>query len=385
MITKVTLEGFKCFGERTSIPMSRYTIMYGKNGRGKSSVIQSLLLLSQSIRSNGGNLDCLRIGGDLISLGTFIDIRNRYYRKRNSVVIEIESDIEPILKLEYSGVDSQPTIGRLENLYVGDVSYMISKEAESSQSSSNGDDLGANQGVISSMPQSDIKIYNILNQIRYVSADRRGPVNYEERRDSLPPIDVDPKGERLINHLAQRSKEFQQRFEQELSLILSGASVRVYANKDTPDRIDLYLDSATGNTQGFKPTNVGYGYSYVLPIVYKTLDAPVGGVVVVENPEAHLYPGAQSRLVDFLVKYAVRNQLQIILETHSDHIVNGLRLAVKEEIIKPEESTILFFDRDEDETGTPEIIQIRVDKEGSLDSQPQDFMDEWTRQMLELL
>ena len=134
-----------------------------------------------------------------------------------------------------------------------------------------------------------------------------------------------------------------------------------------------------------RPTNVGYGYSYVLPIVYKTLDAPLGGVVIVENPEAHLYPGAQSRLVDFLVKYANKKQLQIILETHSDHIVNGLRLAVKETIIEPQDTTILFFDREEDETGTPEITRIRVDKRGMLDSQPQDFMDEWTRQMLALL
>lgn len=385
MITKVTLENFKCFSELTSIPMSRYTVLYGKNGRGKSSVIQCLLLLSQSIRLNGGNLDSLKIAGDMVSLGTFTDIKNRYATTRKSIKMKIESDIEPELKLEYSGSEDQPTIGLLDRLYVGDVSYMISKEADSSQSSSGGEEPKDAQEVISSMPQSDIKIYNVLNQLGYVSADRRGPVNYEERRDSLPAIDVDPKGERLINHLAQKSQEFQQRFEQELSLILSGASVRVFANKETPDRIDLYLDSSTGNSKGFKPTNVGYGYSYVLPIVYKTLDAPVGGVVVVENPEAHLYPGAQSRLVDFLVKYAKRNHLQIILETHSDHIVNGLRLAVKESIIEPDESTILFFDRDEDETGTPDIVRIRIDKRGGLDSQPRDFMDEWTRQMLALL
>ena len=346
MITRVTLTNFKCFRERTSIPMSRFTILYGKNGRGKSSVIQSLLLLSQSIRSNGGNLDSLIIGGDMISLGTFGDLKNRYSPASNSIEIEIDSDIEDSLKLGFSYSDDQPTIGRLMKLYVGELSYMNSMADASQSSSSDEHSLNSSCGLISSMPQSDIKIYNVLNQLGYVSADRRGPVNFEERRDTLPAIDVDPKGERLINHLSRKSEEFRLRFEQELSLILSGASVRVYANKDTPDRIDLYLDSSTDNSRGFKPTNVGYGYSYVLPIVYKTLDAPIGGVVVVENPEAHLYPGAQSRLVDFLVKHAIRKQLQIILETHSDHIVNGLRLAVKETKIEPQETMILFFDRD---------------------------------------
>ena len=242
MITKVTLANFKCFKERTSIPMSRYTILYGKNGRGKSSVIQSLLLLSQSIRSNGGNLNSLIIGGDMISLGTFGDLKNRYLPADNSIEIEIDSDIEERLKLAFSSSDDQPTLGRLTKLFVGDLSYMDSM-ADASQSSSGEHSLNSSNVFISSMPQSDIKIYNVLNQLGYVSADRRGPVNFEERRDTLPAVDVDPKGNRLINHLSRETEEFKQRFEQELSLILSGTSVRVYANKETPDRIDLSLDS----------------------------------------------------------------------------------------------------------------------------------------------
>ena len=106
---------------------------------------------------------------------------------------------------------------------------------------------------------------------------------------------------------------------------------------------------------------------------------------MIENPEAHLYPAAQSRLVDFLVKYAKEKNLQIVLETHSDHIINGLRISVKDGVVNPTEASILYFDRDENETGNPVINRIRIDKRGALDKQPGDFMDEWTRQMLELL
>ena len=383
MINKVTLTNFKCFANKTSVPMSKFTVLYGKNGRGKSSIIQSILLLSQSLRANGGKLDSLIVGGDMVSLGTFKDICN-YYSGVPSFKVEIETDFEDPLALSFKEDESRPTVGTLAELYVGEVSYIRGAKADSSQESSKDNNEGI-KDMRSILPQSDIKTYDSLKTMGYVSADRRGPVNFEERRDFLPEIDVDPRGERLINHLSKKPDEFISRFEQELSLILSGASIRVKANVNTPDRIDLFLDSSVDNSGGFKPTNVGFGYSYVLPIVFKTLDAPDKGLIIIENPEAHLYPGAQSRLVDFLVKYANKKNLQVVLETHSDHIINGLRLAIKNKELSPSDTTVLFFDRDEDKSDTPKIVSIHVDKNGNMDNQPRDFMDEWTRQMLALL
>ena len=75
----------------------------------------------------------------------------------------------------------------------------------------------------------------------------------------------------------------------------------------------------------------------------------------------------------------------MILETHSDHIINGLRLAIKNNTIGRSDASVLFFDRGKDDFGTPEIEQILIDSHGSLSNEPEDFMDEWTRQMLALL
>lgn len=386
MIEQVSLSNFKCFETLTTIPMSRFTFLYGKNGRGKSSVIQSLLLLSQTLRENGMSLDSLMISGKMVSLGTYDDIRNQYVKANKPIVIVVSTDTEKPLKLKFKRSPEKPTIALLDDIWVGDIPYFNYAENDDSLPISFSDEREKSvhkEKII--LPQSDIKTYSSLLSLSYVAADRRGPANYEARRDIMGPLEVDVRGEYLINALAISSEEFKERFTEELSLILSGASVRVYANPDTPDRIELFLDSVNGHERGFRPRNVGFGYSYVLPIVFQTLMAPEGGIIVIENPEAHLYPAAQSRLVDFLVKYAKRKNLQIILETHSDHIINGLRIAVKNGVTAPSETAILFFDRDDDKSGSPIIEKVSVDERGALSSQPRDFMDEWTRQMLELL
>ena len=385
MIEQVSISNFKCFETLTKIPMSRFTFLYGKNGRGKSSVVQSLLLLSQTLRENGMSLDSLMISGKMVSLGTYDDIRNQYVDASNPIEIEISTDTENPLRLKFKRSPEKPTIALLDDIWVGDIPYFNYAENDASFPILFSDERENIQKEKIILPQSDIKTYSSLLSLSYVAADRRGPANYEARRDIMGSLEVDVRGEYLINALAVSSDEFKERFTEELSLILSGASVRVYANPDTPDRIELFLDSVNNHNKGFRPRNVGFGYSYVLPIVFQTLMAPEDGIIVIENPEAHLYPAAQSRLVDFLVKYAKRKNLQIILETHSDHIINGLRIAVKNGVAAPSETTILFFDRDDDESGSPIIEKVSVDERGALSSQPRDFMDEWTRQMLELL
>lgn len=384
MLRRIQISHFKCFAQEVSVEMSQFTVLYGKNGRGKSSVIQCLLLLSQSLRENGGVLDSLILNGEMALLGSWSDIVNRYSQRHSAIELIIETDEEKPLKLKYVESREKPTIAILDDIWVGEDHYF--------NDLSGGESLDMKEepspvsvSVRATMPQSGIKTYDLLRSLSYVSANRRGPVNFETRKDNIDPKNVDSRGERIINLLAISSDDFRQRFSQELSLILSGASMRVYSNPETPDRIELFMDSTDGNEIGFRPSNVGFGYSYVLPIVYKVLSAPDNGVVVIENPEAHLYPGAQSRLVDFLVKYAVLKHLQVILETHSDHIINGLRLAVKNAEVFSENASVLFFDRDEDECGNPEIKSIRIDSRGALSEQPRDFMDEWTRQMLELL
>ena len=97
--------------------------------------------------------------------------------------------------------------------------------------------------------------------------------------------------------------------------------------------------------------NAGFGISYALPIVVAALRAAAGGLLLVENPEAHLHPAGQSRIGGFLARVAA-DGVQVFVETHSDHVLNGIRVAVADgsAALLPEQAAIHFF-RVEDDGG----------------------------------
>jgi predicted ATPase len=106
-------------------------------------------------------------------------------------------------------------------------------------------------------------------------------------------------------------------------------------------------------------------------------------MVIVENPEAHLHPSAQSKLGRFLAKIA-NSGVQIILETHSDHIINGIRIAIKKGLIKNEEVIFNSFSKGK-KLGENIVEKIFIDKEGKLDKWPKGFFDQYENDMMELL
>ncbi|HEX6075635.1 MAG TPA: DUF3696 domain-containing protein [Micromonosporaceae bacterium] len=120
-----------------------------------------------------------------------------------------------------------------------------------------------------------------------------------------------------------------------------------------------------------RPTNMGFGVSYALPILLAGLLVPQGGLMIVENPEAHLHPTGQSRLGRFLGRVA-GSGAQVIVETHSDHLLNGIRLAcVDERVLDPSEVLFHFFDE-----ATTDPTTIRLTQRGGLTHWPKGFFDQ---------
>ena len=119
---------------------------------------------------------------------------------------------------------------------------------------------------------------------------------------------------------------------------------------------------------------VGFGLSYALPIIVGALALSGGGVLLAENPEAHLHPFSQSRMGAFLALMAATNR-QIFVETHSDHVVNGIRLAVRHKLVSPESVRIYFF-RNSLAAEQSEISEITVDDGGGVASWPPGFFDQ---------
>nr|WSY52705.1 DUF3696 domain-containing protein [Streptomyces sp. NBC_00886] len=125
-----------------------------------------------------------------------------------------------------------------------------------------------------------------------------------------------------------------------------------------------------------RPTNMGFGFSYALPVIVAGLLARPGDLLIVENPEAHLHPGGQSKLGRFLARVAGAG-VQVIVETHSDHVLNGARLAVAEErVIEPEDAIVHYFG--EEEVGS---VPIGFTEKGELTEWPQGFFDQIERDL----
>lgn len=370
MIKQISLANFKCFSEKTELKLARITLLYGHNGRGKSSVSQALLLIGQSMKKKN-DIDELFIVGDQIQLESFGDIKT-VGGKKDEIKICISTDDEQ-LELGFLPVNDKPQIGALST-------YVINGENRFDVQTTLEVEHGGEQTKVA-YSTSDSTILQTLKEIHYISAGRLGPVNDMVRNDSIAPNTIGTKGEFLINALSHQSPEFVHYVGLRLSQILNGAAVSV--PDPSASRLELKLNSRDGDTL-FRPINVGFGYSYVLPVIVSALLAENGSLLIVENPEAHLHPRAQSRIMEFLVEQALKKNLQLIIETHSDHVVNGMRISMKKGVIRPTDGIIQHFAY-ENGNVDPAITEISCDKEGNLSEYPDDFMDEWTAQMMELV
>ena len=370
MIESVSLQNFKCFSEKQDINLAKITILYGHNGRGKSSLSQALLLIGQSMKERN-DLDQLSIVGEYVKLDTFIDIRTAG-SKREEVKFWIDTDKEH-LELGFSPYADKPQLGRLSTLlYNGEDRFVV----QTTQAVEAKDD-----GKKVAFSTSDINVLQQLKSIVYISAERLGPQNDVMRNDSLPPNSIGTRGENLLNALSHQNLDFIDYVARCLSQILGGAAMKIQDPKAT--RLELLLNSRDGH-QLFHPVNVGFGYSYVLPVIVGTLLAENGSMLIVENPEAHLHPGAQSRIMEFLIEQSNMKDLQLIIETHSDHVVNGMRISMKKGKMNQSDGVIQHFAYTK-QGATPVVTRITSDTKGNLSDYPEDFQDEWTSQMLELL
>ena len=134
-------------------------------------------------------------------------------------------------------------------------------------------------------------------------------------------------------------------------------------------------------TRRYRATNVGFGLSYVLPVVLGLL-APPGTLCLIENPEAHLHPRGQTKLAELAVRAAMAG-VQVVVETHSDHFIDGVRIAVRDGLIAPDETTFHYFERQQD--GRATVSSPAVNADGRLSHWPAGFFDQHEDNLARLL
>ncbi|HHQ6558687.1 TPA: AAA family ATPase [Serratia fonticola] len=344
MLESITIKSFKSFIDST-IKLNNLTILTGLNNSGKSSIIQAIRM-------------CLLCNDNLSpyisGYGDFSDLKSKLSAINNCIEISL------IIK------DSKECLS-------------ITLAEDEVKCSSN-------------IPQFSYD---------YVSADRHGPNVILPTMDAnISNISVGARGEYFVDYYLK--------FENVIipELVRHESSVGnllkhqvVYWMREISPGIDLEFDINKKHdithleVNGFRATNTGFGISYVLPIVLAALTMsslpPLDDfkytnlkkwhnckdkLLIVENPEAHLHPRGQTALGK-LIALASACGVQIIVETHSDHFLDGVRLAVKQfDVLLPENCSILYFSREKNLESTSE--EIKINKDGKLTSWPVGFFDQ---------
>ena len=134
------------------------------------------------------------------------------------------------------------------------------------------------------------------------------------------------------------------------------------------------------------PFNLGAGVSYLAKILILGLSLKQDDLLIVENPEVHLHPKAISKLADFFVSLA-KGGIQVVLETHSEHIVNKVRWAVFKEKISEQDVQIYYGKNAEEEFVSLNINKQGryIDKNGKIVKFPKGFFDSDLDELLEMM
>jgi predicted ATPase len=376
MIRFLSLTNFKCF-DYLELEFAPLTLITGINGVGKSTIIQSLLLLRQSHDWRFLEENKAFVNGELVNLVSGSDIRYKWEEKNPEVKIEIEfsdgsesswtlstelgSDEIPIKSSALSG----PVFG--QNLFRYTFSYLYSERP--------GPRLGG---------------YSLMGNFRHKG---RLGTRFGEL---APALFFNVRSEKINIFISELKHPYCEDYtvfnnvNAWLSFIFS-TKIDVRPKQKSSVEVDLEFFISNGDKAplSIPAVHSAFGYSYLFPVVLGLLTAEPGSLFIVENPEAHLHPSAQTK-IGKLLALASQNGVQIIVETHSDHLLNGIRLMVKgDELLgKVDQEKVLvhYFSSADIESSmvrSKKTIKIRTD--GKLEAWPVGFFDEWERSLGQLI
>ncbi|MDE5814258.1 MAG: DUF3696 domain-containing protein [Muribaculaceae bacterium] len=346
----IEIKNFKCIKD-FSLQLDRITVLTGVNSSGKSSVVQALLLLkkvfditSESPTKSSFEIPCssffnvpnfdsvVRIGAD------FVEISG------GPVSFEVIPEDRETVAVRRMIKEGEHIPGWLSSK---DFVYLYAERMGPRWESDLIDNTDKYSGINGKYSAS--RLYEAMNTPK-VEGDRLCPEsstdNYQIQVDKWMTYifgDVSLKAERLSDKYAQ-----------------------------------IKVRQPMG---WFAASSVGFGYVYALPIVLDGLRIPSGSMMIVENPEAHLHPKAQSNMGYFLGTLAAAG-VRVVVETHSEHVVNGIRRAAVSGIgLNPDEMKIYFFG---EKTSDLKPLLITMDDEGELSDFPEDFFDQVRQDMKEI-
>jgi predicted ATPase len=367
MLDFLKIENFKTL-RRVEFELGPLTLFSGRNAMGKSTAMQALLLLRQSFERGALAAGRLVLNDRLIEIGTGLDAL-------------AESSDDETIRFHVALAGEAP------------IQFEFAYSAES--------DLLVQSNTVAS-PESLAQLFG--RRFQYLSADRLGPkVAYPLSAfhvDSLASLGIHgeftshfiarhrdrPVSLAALKHPDAVSSFLGDNLDAWMSLISPGLRINAEVVPSmSVARLGFKFVNGRQFTREYRPQNVGFGLTYALPVVTALLSAQEDDLVLIENPESHLHPAGQAAL-GRLCALAAQAGAQLLIESHSDHFLNGIRVAIHRGEVDPRVVELYFLDRDiSSEIHETVVTHPRVNAQGRLDQWPLGFFDEWDRQLAELL
>ena len=378
MLTGIDLQYFKCF-KLLKLPLTPLTLLTGANASGKSSIIQAVALLHQTMREHEWS-SRLMLNGAAVRLGTVVDVIDKVYGRHSCEVGLL--DHTAYYRWEFTGERDDMSM-LVKHVGVSGVEVFEEPDPEN-----------LHHLLPEAARQYTHSFIERLLRLTYLTAERLGPREYYPLEDSqLAPV-VGPRGEHAASVLYSGSDE---RILEDLVIEgkpptrLSQTIARMnhfFPNCDltidkVPNANAVTLGIRTSDETDFhRPVHTGFGLTQVFPIVVAALSAGQDDLLLIENPEVHLHPAGQAMMGEFLAEVAAAGA-QVILETHSDHILNGVRRAVRKQKLPPDRVALHFFlsRQDSEREGVPQVQSPVMDKDGNIDTWPEGFFDQFDKDM----
>lgn len=371
MLEQLELRLFKCF-EEIDLPLGPLTLLSGSNASGKSSALQALVLLHQTIREHEWSTR-LMLNGNSVQLGTVLDVVDKVHGRRQLEIglgeeastlrwtfhgeREEMSMATKRVRLNGVEIENPPTLRHLLPLSHHDIASSFATR---------------------------------LRDLTYITAERVGPREIYVLEDRQAAQVVGPRGEHTLSVLYRiRAEPIRdslvvsdvaptglKQIEARMTQFFPGCRLDVQL---VPQANAVTLGIRTSDEMGFhRPVHVGFGLTQVLPIVVAAVSAAEQDILLIENPEVHLHPAGQALMGAFLAEIAASGT-QVIVETHSDHVLNGIRRAVKAGTLAPEHAFLHFFRPRGGKLD--QVVSPTLDAAGNIDVWPEGFFDQFDKDM----
>ena len=428
MIRKLRAKNFKSWKDTGELHLAPLTGLFGTNSSGKTSIMQMLLMLKQTVES-ADRKRTINTGDDrsLVDLGTFFDLIHGH-KSTDPLELSLAWDLPETLSVRNPEADSmlfeisqiafstllreesgRPVVESFNYFFDETVLGMKRKngvkkaEADKYDLHSEGFNPRRFPGRVWPLP-APVRCYGfpdeaigyfqntgflpdfalafekLMSSIAYL-----GPLREYPKRSYLwageSPESVGQKGELAIPALLasrtkrdiyrpgkkkQTAEERVAEWLKDIRLIESFSLRPIAANrKDYEVRVRKTKDSPE-----VLITDVGFGVSQILPVLVLCYYVPQGSIILLEQPEIHLHPFVQSALADVLIDVVKNRKIQIIVESHSEHLLRRLQRRIAEEKIQADDVALYFC---QIENGTSQVEQLNVDLFGNITNWPKDF------------